>query len=344
MIKTLRIASILAVLLACSLLVVTFVFQKHSDAAVEELLKAETAVEKFSKSQNQREVKKDTQDSPLVRQAQVFSNFLNPPKPQPLPEEQQAALEVRPKIVTPKFTLVGTSVNTARPERSMALIDEPGKGTYWVKQASQVGHLKIEEIKNGLIVVNDNGRLSEIVAERPEKISLLRNSPVGGASPLLMPAMPSPTPSPSTETTEDSAPPLPESVVEMQMAQLSKALEEIEKQVQAGILDANAAAEKSAAVTEKLMNEFRRQTSINSEEARNIGQLGAQLKAKQDGTTVKTIVPQPPKAQQVMTKAETKDSTQQNPIPRQRDPRRRNIRPRRGAPRSVQDSNNSTTP
>ncbi len=329
MIKTLRITSIAAILLACGFLAVPFIFQKRADPKAEELLKTESAVEKFSKTQSQRAAKKDTQLSPLVKQAQAFANFLNPPKPEPSPEERQAALEIRPQVVTPKFTLVGTSINTARPEMSMALIDEPGKGTYWVKQASQVGHLTIEQIKSGLVVVSDSGRTSEIVAERPEKISLLRNPLSEGA-----PAAPA--------ITEGSAPPPLPAEVEMQMDKISKELGEIEKQVAAGTLDPNAAAEKSAAVMEKYMSEAG--SSINSQEAKNIGQLGAQLNAKQDGSSTKTVVPQAPKTQQVAPKTETKDSTKQKSVPRQRDPRRRGIRPRRGAPRIVQDSNNPTTP
>ncbi len=332
MIRTLRITSIVALLLACGFIAVPFIFQKRLDPKVEELLKTESAVEKFSKTQNQRAAKKDTQLSPLVKQAQAFANFLNPPKPEPSPEERQAELEIRPQVVTPKFTLVGTSINTARPEMSMALIDEPGKGTYWVKQASQVGHLIIEQIKSGIVVVNDNGRTSEIVAERPEKISLLRNPPSEGASPV--PA-----------TTEGSAPPPPPSAVEAQLDQISKELEEIEKQVAAGTLDANAAAAKSAAIMDKFMAEAEAvQSRIESEEAKNIGQLGAELNAKQDGGSTKTVVPQAPKTQQVAPKAETKDSTKQKPVPRQRDPRRRSVRPRRGAPRIIQDSNNPAAP
>ena len=67
------------------------------------------------------------------------------------------------------------------------------------------------------------------------------------------------------------------------MEEISKELAEIEQQVAAGTLDPNAAAEKSAAIMEKHMAEFgAAQSRITSEEAKNIDQLGAQLKAKQD--------------------------------------------------------------
>jgi len=327
MIKTLRITSILAVLLACGLLAVPLIFQKHSNPKAEELLKTESAVEKFSKTQNIMADKKDTQTSPLVKQAQAFATFLNPPKPEPSPEEQQAELEIRPQVVTSKFTLIGTSLNAARPEMSMALIDEPGKGTYWVKQAAQVGHLTIEQIKSGLVVINDNGRTSEIVAERPEKISLLRNPPAEGA-----PAAPT--------TAEGSAPPPPE--MEIPMEQIATELAEIEKQVAAGTLDPNTAAEKTDAVMEKYTAEFEAARSrINTEEAKNIDRLGAQLQTKQEGN-IAPAVKQPSKKQQVTTKTETKDSAQKTG-PRQRTTRKRGTRPR-GTPRATPDANNPTPP
>jgi hypothetical protein len=324
MIKTLRITSVLAVLLACVILAVPLVFQKRSNPQAEELLKAETAVEKFSKTQNRSAAKKDAQLSPLVKQAQTFANFLNPPRPEPSTQQQLTALEVRPQMVTPKFTLVGTSVSAVRPEMSMALIDEPGKGTYWVKQASQVGHLTIEQIKNGLIVVNDNRKTSEIVADRPEKISLLRNPP-----------------SAQTSISGQAAPTPPELDLGAPFEEISKELEAIEKQVAAGLLDANEAALKSAAVMEKFEAATKAvQSQINAEEAKSIGQLGDQLNAKQGGNSIKPAAPQHPKTQQVAPKTEPKNSAQQKPIPRQRDPRRRGIRPRRGAPRQIQDANN----
>ncbi len=363
MIKTLRIISIVAILLACAFLAVPFIFQKRIDPKADELLKTESAVEKFSKTQDQRAAKKDAQASPLVKQAQAFALFLNPPKPEPTPEEIAAESEIRPELVTPKFTLIGTSVHPTRPELSLALIDEPGKGMYWVKQAAQVGHLTIEQIKSGVIVVNDNGRTSEIVAERPEKISLLR-SPL----PIVAPAAASQIPIP-----EQSVPPAPE--MEIPMEQIAAELAEIEQQVAAGTLDSNAAAAKTDAVMAKYAAEFEAARSrITSEEAKNIDRLGAQLQAKQDVNTtgvlrrpvqthpvlslpkervegqrpeqalrVEGAVPQLPKTQQLKPKTETKDSAQKT-APRQRTVRRRGTRPRGGTPRTAPDSNSPTPP
>jgi hypothetical protein len=63
---------------------------------------------------------------------------------------------------------------------SLALIDEPGKGLHWVRQSSKVGHLLIEQIKDGLIVVKDGKGTFELEAEQKPEISLLEGAP--GAS------------------------------------------------------------------------------------------------------------------------------------------------------------------
>jgi hypothetical protein len=203
---------------------------------------------------------------------------------------------------------------------------------YWVKQAGQVGLLTIEQIKSGVIVVNDKGRTSEIVAERPEKVSLLR-SPL----PIVAPAGASQIPIPS-----QSVPPQPE--MEVPMEQIAAELAEIEQQVADGTLDPNAAAMKTDAVMAKYAAEFEAARSrITSEEAKNIDRLGAQLQAKQEVGTTAGAVTQPPKTQQLKPKTETKDSVQKT-TPRQRAPRgRRGTRPR-GGTRIIQDSNNPTPP
>jgi hypothetical protein len=76
---------------------------------------------------------------------------------------------------------------------SLALIDEPGKGLRWVRPSSKVGHLIIEQVKDGIVVVRDGQNSFEIVAERPVKKSLLKagspgiNSTSGSLSPHPQP-------------------------------------------------------------------------------------------------------------------------------------------------------------
>lgn len=325
MIKTLRITSIVAGVLACGFLAFPFIFGIRADPRVEELLKAADATEKFSSIQNQRTAKKDTQLSPLVKQAQAFALYLNPPAPKPEPEDPESPRAIRPVVITPKFDLIGTSIHPTRPELSLALIDEPGKGLHWVRQSAKVEHLTIEQIKSGVVVVSDGSTTSEIVAERPEKISLLRNPPVGN-TPVVSLVVPPQLP-------EDTTPQMPQ--VEVPMERISKELEEIEQQVNAGTLDPNEAAEKSAAVVEKYMADTEAARSrITSEEAKGLDRLGSQLQAKQDGNSAAPVVTQPPKKQKIVPKTETKsaDAAKTKPVIRQRDPRRRTIRPRGSAP------------
>lgn len=183
MIKTLRITSIIAAFLAAGLFVFPAVFGFRSDKEIEELLSLPSVVEKFRQAQGDRRQSSEGQISPLVAQAEAFGLYLNPPKPRrPVrtargPRKGEVAPPA-PPAVTPKFKLIATSVYALRPELSVALIDEPGKGRHWVRQASAVGHLTIEDIRDGLVVVKGAKGTFEIAAEaRPPQRSLLAGSP-----------------------------------------------------------------------------------------------------------------------------------------------------------------------
>jgi hypothetical protein len=177
MIKTLRITSIIAVVLAVVFFVLPAVFGFRGDKQIEQFLNSAGVIEGFREARGDKVDDKRQEISPLVKQAEAFALYLNPP---PKPEAESLASEgqdssPRPKApVSPKFTLVGTSRHVLRPELSLALIDEPGKGLYWVRQFSKVGHLIIEQVKDGLVVVRDGKSTFELVAERPEKRSLLK--------------------------------------------------------------------------------------------------------------------------------------------------------------------------
>jgi hypothetical protein len=120
----------------------------------------------------------ESQVSPLVKEAEAFALYLDPPKPKApprrAPRERSAP---RPSAaVSAKFNLVGTSYYALRPELSLALIDEPGKGLHWVRQSNKVGHLIIETIQDGIVVVRDGQRTFELEVERPKKRSLVKGS------------------------------------------------------------------------------------------------------------------------------------------------------------------------
>lgn len=180
MIKTLRITGVLAVVLAVLFLVLPAVFGVRGDELAEQFLSSPGAIEAFNEAKGQNSEKGDSQVSPLVKEAEAFGLYLNPPKPKAPPRPAASKRDSSPPRpsapVSAKFKLVGTSYYELRPELSLALIDEPGKGFRWVRQSSEVGHLVIEQIKDGLVVVKDGQRTFEIEVERPKKMSLVKGS------------------------------------------------------------------------------------------------------------------------------------------------------------------------
>jgi hypothetical protein len=183
MIKTLRITSIIVVVLAVVFFVFPAVFGVRGDKQIEQFLHSAGVIEKFKEVKGDKVEDSRREISPLVKQAEAFALYLNPPpKPEPsVPKERSEPRPVGP--VTAKFKLIGTSRHVVQPELSLALIDEPGKGLYWVRQFSKVGHLIIEQIKDGLIVVRDGKNTFELVAERPKKRSLLKTKSSGVSHP-----------------------------------------------------------------------------------------------------------------------------------------------------------------
>jgi hypothetical protein len=180
MIKTLRITSVLAVVLAVVLFVLPAVFGVRSDEQAEQFLTSPGAIEQFNKAKGETGKKSESQVSPLVKEAEAFALYLNPPKPKAPPRRPPrdgGAMVPRPRApVSAKFSLIGTSYYALRPELSLALIDEPGKGFRWVRQSSNVGHLVIEQIKDGVVVVRDGKSTSELEVQRPKKRSLVKGS------------------------------------------------------------------------------------------------------------------------------------------------------------------------
>ncbi len=177
MIKTLRITTGAAALLSVVFFVFPVAFGFRSDVKSEDFLIAAGVIEKFNEAKVDRAKKSGEQILPLVKQAEAFGLYLNPPpkpvsKRPPRPNRPDAA--PRPKKVSAKFTLVGTSYYELRPEESLALIDEPGKGFRWVRQSDELGHLVFEQIKDGVVVVRDGSRTYEIFAERVKKRSLIK--------------------------------------------------------------------------------------------------------------------------------------------------------------------------
>jgi hypothetical protein len=178
MIRTLRITSILAVALAAVLVVFSVVFGVRGDEGIEKLLEEPGVIEKFNKSAGNRASRGTSEVSPLVQQGRSFALYLNPPKPTaPRSVPNRVTGAIRPPTAKAKFTVIATSYSKDHPEMSIALIDEPGKGLSWFRPSGKVGHLLIEEIKDGAVVFKDSSGSFEIAVEQKPQISLLEGAP-----------------------------------------------------------------------------------------------------------------------------------------------------------------------
>lgn len=179
MVKTVRIASIIATLSA----IVFIILPAVSGASVgkkkaEKSFEAQSVVETFKKTQGDRSRRKSDQVPPLVKEAQAFALYLNPPKvvptQQPVDRSRTALPPITPIQRGAKFNLIATCVHKSNPKLSVALIDEPGKDRRWVRQSVKVGHLIIKEVKDGFVVINDGTRTYELpMAQKPVETSLV---------------------------------------------------------------------------------------------------------------------------------------------------------------------------
>ncbi|HUW20455.1 MAG TPA: hypothetical protein VMW16_14255 [Sedimentisphaerales bacterium] len=189
MIKTLRITSIIAAIVGAGLLIFPAVFGFRGDEEIERFLSSPGALERFKQAEGGRSRAGENQISPLVKQAEAFALYLNPPKVERAEQRGSARPAQRPREVIPaptistaKFTVVATSFHESVPELSLALIDEPGSGRHWVRQSSVINHLTVEQIKDGVVVLKGpQGPIEMAVEPRPVRRSLL-----AGSAPLSM--------------------------------------------------------------------------------------------------------------------------------------------------------------
>jgi len=304
MIKTLRITSIAAAVLAGILFVFPVVFGVRSDGQIEQFLNSAGVIAKFREAAGNKAKESESEVSPLVKQAEAFALYLNPPvRPKPVAQAPTVTPVVRPPApVSAKFTLVGTSFYQSRPEQSLAFIDEPGKGLHWVRQSGEVGRLVIEQIKDGVVVVRDGQRTFEIVAEqRPTGISLLEGSAsgaTGGTS--TSPALGEPTasvvstyiPPIEVSTPEEIAP----AVSTDEQVALEKLVEQLASLQKSSRSDKTGSGDSSeegaAAVIEKLMEDSKA-TRVSAEEANNLNGLGKELESVQRDPNLPPPTPSP---------------------------------------------------
>ena len=157
------------------------------DDSVAHLLDAPTVIEHWEMGSFNHLTKQLTVEEPaLLKQAKLFSSFLNPPTPKPRPVRKTqgvtprkspaigrssgAGPPARPTTVIPTFVLLATSCYPADPAKSLALINEPGRGKRWIRPGTRLGHVIVEAVDTGSIVYRDGNTrhlLAKITTEKP---------------------------------------------------------------------------------------------------------------------------------------------------------------------------------
>ena len=280
------------------------VFGVRGDDGIKELLDEPSVIEKFNNSAAKRGTKSTNQVSPLVQQAGAFALYLNPPKPPaPRPEAGRGPSYKRSPSAKPKFTVLATSYHKDRPDLSIAMIDEPGKGRNWVRQSSMVGHLLVVEIKDGSVVLKDSSGTFELAAEQKPQISLLAGAPgisskAAGISSSKVSKTGSSKPS-GVNTARSSAysgrtvsptpklpkKPLPRKTNQQSkiMAELAEKLTQMQKRWKSGELNA----QEKAAMMNQLISEVQasKSSQLSAEESERLSILGKELRKMMEEPT-----------------------------------------------------------
>ncbi len=284
MIKTLRITSIVAVVLAVVIFVFSVSYGFRGDENIKEFLGSPGAVEKFTAAEGQRAKASNDQISPLVQQARAFALYLNPPAPKISRNPKPGQSLINSKLnVTPKFKVIGTSYYEQRPELSLALIDEPGKGIHWVKQSTTVGHLFIENIKDGLVIVKSGTETFELVAERnpPKSISSsssnVPNKPVSTVSSKLKGQLPNRDRNLVKRTPTKTPPLQPSAERDEKLEELYDKLRNLQENPDSDTADLELSEQERAEQIEKLITTFKA-SYVSPGEAKKLDDLGELLR------------------------------------------------------------------
>lgn len=205
MIKTLKITGILAVVSVLALVFLLGTLALRGDEQAKDFLSTGGVIENFQHTDSGR-TKNQNQKSPLVQEAHKFALRLNPPKPKRVvkPVNKNANQKdpgskripglssgppAPPIAKRASFRLMATCKYQLDPTRSLALLDLAAKGSKWFRQGEKVGHLTLQEIKDGSVVLYQNGKLnSEIFTPASNTVrSLLKSDVSSGQKQVRMP-------------------------------------------------------------------------------------------------------------------------------------------------------------
>jgi hypothetical protein len=205
MIKTLRITSVAAVVLAAVVLAsvlgllgpASFLRLNTGpggDKQIDKILSGESAVDRF-KAQTGNKAPSGEDTPPLIKQADLFAGIINPPTPEGVARKLPGNLTRKPLDVKPigpvsgKFDLLGICYSDD-PKASYAYIQLVDKTLQWAGVGSEIGHMKIKEIRKGSVVCWDGKQDVTMTATTQETSSLLETgkAPVAPAASEAAPA------------------------------------------------------------------------------------------------------------------------------------------------------------
>lgn len=178
MITTLKITTVLAAVICVCMVGFVGAFGLKGDPAARKLLDEPSFVDQLKDVITIAKADSDEM-SPLVREAQLFANRINPPPspkprppgprpptPGPTPGPKKTVKTPKPSRPSAKFEVIATCTVEDDPDKSMALLKLPAKGPKWVRVNEQVEHLVLAEVTDGSVVMSDNGRLLQPIAMR----------------------------------------------------------------------------------------------------------------------------------------------------------------------------------
>jgi hypothetical protein len=175
MIKTMKIAAILLAVVAVGALVLAVILGIRPDPERQKVLGQPSVIEQFKKQAAAPKPK--ITKTPLVVQAEAFKKRIDPPpKPKPVDPNSPggngaAARFAPPPPPPPQFEVVATCVNPKDPAKSFALLNQPGKGFFWVKPGDEVSRAVVKQILSGKMVTAD-GR--EYLVASTQRVNLLK--------------------------------------------------------------------------------------------------------------------------------------------------------------------------
>ena len=254
----------------------------------EQFLNSSDVIEKFSSTTDNKANTGKSQESPLVKQAEAFALYLNPVKPAARKISKGGkAPNISSKVnVTPKFPVYATIVCPENPELSQALIDEPGIGRHWVMQSSKVGHLLIEQVKDGLVVAKSGEETFDIpIAKEPQPRPTGKPSPASSLKSSRSPVQPKSSAFNRAATNVRRTKSVPQrsprsSSDEERMGQLVDKLKDLQQNPASDKTDSGVDQEERSARIQELISKFK-STRVSAEEAKKLDNMGEELKGIQ---------------------------------------------------------------